>query len=276
VKYLLAPRNVRRLLELPEGRPLLAFDFDGTLAPIVENREAARMRRQTARLFHRVCMAFPCAVISGRSRPDVARRLGPAPVRYVVGDHGADAGDGGRRFDAQMADVLRRLRRALGGEPGIDFEDKRSSLAIHYREAPRRGDARAAIDRALAPLSRRVRVVPGKCVVNVLPRRAPHKGDAIRRLIRAARADVALYVGDDDTDEDVFGLPAAVRLVTVRVGASRRSAAEFYLREQREIDRLLRHLADARHRPSGGQRQARARRSDRASPSDRAAATRDA
>jgi trehalose 6-phosphate phosphatase len=246
VKYILARRNIGALTRLADIRPLLAFDFDGTLAPIVGDRDAAAMRRTTARLFRDVCGKFPCAVISGRSRDDVARRLGDAAVRYVIGDHGADDGTAGARFQGQMRRVLAALRAALASEAGVDFEDKGASLAIHYRHARDRGAARHAIERALTRIAGGVRLVPGKCVVNVLPAAAPHKGDALAALLLAERPGAALFAGDDDTDEDVFRLPAAPSLVTVRVGASRRSAAEYFVRDQQDIDHLLEVLAGAR------------------------------
>jgi trehalose 6-phosphate phosphatase len=136
MRYLLAQSNRCHLLGLANGRTLLGFDFDGTLAPIVTNRDAARMRPRTARLFRQVCVVFPCAVISGRSRDDVARRLRDVPVRYIVGDHGADAGTPLPEFHRQMAGIMEELGRALTGQPGIEIESKRSSLAIHYRMTP--------------------------------------------------------------------------------------------------------------------------------------------
>jgi trehalose 6-phosphate phosphatase len=137
------------------------------------------------------------------------------------------------------------MRRLLGGWDGIDIEVKRASLAVHYRNAADRLAARHAIEAALARLPAGVRLVPGKCVVSVVFERAPHKGDAIRRLLYLERAERALYVGDDDTDEDVFRLRPSVPLLTVRVGRATRSAAGYYLRHQREIDLLLKRLASA-------------------------------
>lgn len=246
MKYILAQRNRAHLAALARQPALLAFDFDGTLAPIVADRHTARMRRTTERLLRDVCALFPCAVISGRSRDDVSRRLGDLPVRYVVGDHGADAGTGRKRFGEQMAEVLHVLRQVLGGEPGIDVENKGSSLAIHYRMAPDADAARHAIEASVVSFMPRVRLLPGKCVVNIVPALAPHKGDAFRQLLRTERAQTALYVGDDDTDEDVFRLDIPEKPLTVRVGASPRSRATYFLRQQREIDSLLRVLAVAR------------------------------
>jgi trehalose 6-phosphate phosphatase len=247
MRYILSSPNVRELRRIARGRALVAVDFDGTLAPIVTERDHAYMRASTARLFESVCAAYPCAVVSGRSREDVANRLGDAAVRYVVGEHGADDGSTslthGRR---EIAAAVAALRLALSHRDGIDLEVKRASLAIHYRRARDRKSARAAIDGALARLPSGVRLLPGKCVVNVVSARVPHKGEALQRLLRLEAADAALYVGDDDTDEDAFRMTLPVPAFMVRVGRSRRSGAGYYLRNQREIDRLLQTLAAAR------------------------------
>jgi trehalose 6-phosphate phosphatase len=246
MKYILSSPNVRELRRFARGRALVAFDFDGTLAPIVTDRDQAHMRASTARLFDRVSAVYPCAVVSGRSREDVANRLGDAAVRYVVGEHGADDGTSHTHGRREMAAALAALRLALSHRDGLDLEVKRASLAIHYRRAPDRKSARAAIESALARLPSGVRLLPGKCVVNVVSARVPHKGETLQRLLRLEAADAALYVGDDDTDEDAFRMTLPVPAFMVRVGRSRRSGAGYYLRTQREIDRLLYTLAAAR------------------------------
>jgi len=246
MKHILSSRNVGALKRLARGRAVIAFDFDGTLAPIVTDREHAQMRFSTTHLFERVCAAYPCAVVSGRSRDDVAGRLGDAAVRYVVGEHGADDGTSRAHGRREIRATLAALRLALSHRDGIDLEVKRASLAIHYRRARDRKSARIAIDGVLAGLPAGLRLLPGKCVVNVVPARAPHKGEALQHLLRLEAADAALYVGDDDTDEDAFRMALDVPAFMVRVGPSRRSGADYYLRNQREIDRLLQTLATAR------------------------------
>ena len=64
----------------------------------------------------------------------------------------------------------------------------------------------AAIRTAAAALRTPVRLVAGKLGGELLPSSAPHKGDALMALRAAEGADMALYVGDDATDEDVFAL----------------------------------------------------------------------
>jgi trehalose 6-phosphate phosphatase len=91
-----------------------------------------------------------------------------------------------------------------------------------------------------------VRALPGKLSVALLPAGAPNKGDALVHLRGQAGTDTALFVGDDLTDEDIFALDQPGRLQTIRVGASRRSSAQYFLRSQAEIDVLLEKLVHLR------------------------------
>jgi trehalose 6-phosphate phosphatase len=246
--HLLSAESVEVLAQLAWSRALLAFDFDGTLAPIVTERDAARMRAPTAALFAKLCKLYPCAVISGRSRSDVSRRLGSASVKYVVGNHGLEPGAVSKRFERDVAKAAELLDATFCEWAGIEVEDKRYSLAVHYRNSRNKRAARAAIHEAVAALPVAMRIVPGKLVVNVLPEQAPNKGTALLALREAEKADTALYIGDDATDEDVFELDQPGRLITIRVGASASSAASYYLRNQREVDKLLTKLANHRER----------------------------
>jgi trehalose 6-phosphate phosphatase len=96
-----------------------------------------------------------------------------------------------------------------------------------------------------------VRLVGGKHVLNVLPADAPHKGLALERERARLGCDTAIYLGDDETDEDVFALRQPGRLLAVRVGRRTSSAAAYYVRTQRDVDRVLRILL--RCRPAAGE-----------------------
>ncbi len=242
MKHLLAEENAEVLAQLAFSRVLLAFDFDGTLAPIVPERDAARMRKRTEDLLVKVCALYPCAVISGRSRADVKARLNGARVKYVIGNHGLESGGRLGGLEKEVSRARDRLTASLAGWAGVDIEDKRFSLAIHYRRSRQKRLARAAIHSAVDALPVKMRVVAGKLVVNVVPANAPHKGDALLDLRAKEKADTALFVGDDVTDEDVFEIDQPGRLLSVRVGESRSSAAAYFLRDQKEMDRLLARL----------------------------------
>lgn len=94
------------------------------------------------------------------------------------------------------------------------------------------------MDAALGGLAG-ARVVGGKRVRNVTVPGAPDKGDALLRLLRRGGYERVIFVGDDETDEDVFRLAPAVPLVGVAVGRRRRSAAGHFLRGQADVARLL-------------------------------------
>lgn len=239
MKHILSPANVGVLGQLAWSRVLLAFDFDGTLAPIVADRERAAMRAKTRALLAAVSELYPCAVISGRGQRDVAAKLRGIGVRHVVGNHGIEPGPNMAGFERDIDVVRPVLARFLADQQGVEIEDKRYSLTVHYRRARRKREARAAIARAVAALPRPMRVISGKLVANVVPVGARNKGDILLELRDNEPADVALYVGDDVTDEDVFTIDQPGRLLSMRVGKTTRSAARFYLRDQREIDRLL-------------------------------------
>lgn len=246
MRYVLAAGNVDLLAQLAWSQVLLAFDFDGTLAPIVRDRDRAQMRPRTRRLFGLICNSYPCAVISGRSHSDVSGRLGGASPRFIVGSHGIEPGSPLDSYVATVEAAEQVLRAALEGRAGIEIENKRFSLSIHYRKSRRKTESRAEIDQAVSRLPVPMRSIPGKLVVSLLPAGAPNKGDALVRLREQSGADTALFVGDDLTDEDIFDLDQPGRLQTIRVGASRRSSAQYFLRSQAEVDALLEKLVQYR------------------------------
>jgi trehalose 6-phosphate phosphatase len=251
VKHILDDASCGRLSEFVRTKPLLVFDFDGTLAPIVAERHEARMRASTTRLLVRASALFTTAIISGRSRADVIARLPGPCVKHVIGNHGLEPAPDmwtfAREIGAMRAEITMRLR------PGLDveIEDKHYSLAIHYRKASARREARAAILRASARLRSKPRVVLGKCVVNLLPADAPDKGIALERLRMAEKADRAVYVGDDVTDEDAFALETSGRVLAIRVGLERTSKASHFVRDQGEVDALLARLIALRSEEQG-------------------------
>ena len=242
-------RGGREVLEeIAWSNVLLGFDFDGTLAPIVADPDHAAVPASTKRLLRSVVDRYPCVVISGRARADVKRRLHGIGISAVVGNHGMEPWF----VPPAASKVVRAWREVLDREiamlPGVAIEDKGLSLAVHYRQSRSRRAARAAILAAGNALDG-VRVVGGKLVVNLLPAEAAHKGIAMLRERERTGCDTAMFVGDDDTDEDVFALDHPGRLLSIRVGRRQRSEASYYLPRQADIDVLLGILVAARSGP---------------------------
>lgn len=239
MKYLLATAGKAALLRFAQPHTLLALDYDGTLASIVDNPKAAHMRACTRRLLTQTAQHYPTVVITGRARNDVRRFLaGIAPVE-VIGNHGLEGpGTMTGKFLQRVAGWRSQLAGRLGSTPGLVLEDKRHSLSIHYRRCKNPSVARTAVLNAAAGLGG-ARLIGGKAVVSLVPEEAPHKGAALLSALTRSGCKRAIYVGDDDTDEDVFALERPDEILSVRVGRRQDSQAAYYLRDQSEIDILL-------------------------------------
>jgi trehalose 6-phosphate phosphatase len=245
VKNILAKEQHTTLLDFAQERVLLAFDFDGTLAPIVREPEAAAMRPRTAAMLAKVAKLYPCAVISGRSRADVMAKVDAIPLRAIFGNHGMEPSPNLRTWRRLAARWHAQLASSLPPIAGVVIENKGVSLAVHYRKARARAAARRLILIAAAALPG-ARIVEGKMVVNALPAGAPDKSTALTSLCKRLRCDSAIYVGDDENDEDVFALARQGRLLGIRVGRSQHTQAAYFVPNQVAVDRLLVQLIEAR------------------------------
>jgi len=237
------------VIESLAGRgTLLVLDFDGTLAPIVGDRNAARLPRRTRAALARLAHLYPVAVLSGRAADDVRARLGGLAVRWVVGSHGAEWPGEEREHPAwsRLVEAWRAtLEARLAGADGVELEVNPLALAIHYRHAR---DPRAAVER-IGEASRNLAgasVILGKKVVNLVPQGAGDKGTALRRLVGLASAERVLFVGDDVTDEAAFGASLDIPAVMVRVGRDPATRAGSWLERRADVDVLLERLCDLR------------------------------
>ena len=223
------------------AQPLLAFDFDGTLAPIVARPDDARVDVEISQRLELLARLRPLAIVTGRSVEDVTRRLG-FTARFVVGNHGAEEVGRAPSFDTAPMDVARACLDAHADElraARIQVEDKGYSLAVHYRLATDQRRAVTRIEAMLADLGPMLRWFPGKCVFNVVAADAPDKCDAILSLVRRAGCGSAVFVGDDVNDEAVF-VRGQSNWLTVRVGRDDpRSCAAFFLDCHSEVAVLL-------------------------------------
>lgn len=218
-------------------RPVLGFDFDGTLAPIAADPDAVAIPGSTFALLERLAKRHPVVVVSGRARADVQARLAGLPLAEVVGNHGSEPFLALEPLAAEVRRWRPLVEARLAHLAGVRIEDKGSTLSIHYRNVASRHEALTTALEAIAQLGVG-RIIHGKCVLNLLPKGALHKGEGLCQAMRRLERRHALYVGDDDTDEDVFRLPAAA-VLGIRIEPRPGSQAPLYLSAQPEIDALL-------------------------------------
>ncbi|BDG02310.1 trehalose-phosphatase [Anaeromyxobacter oryzae] len=227
-------------------RALLAFDFDGTLAPHVEGRRAATMRDSTRALLRMAGILYPCAVFSGGDRADVLPRVARVPLVAVFGNHGAEPEEGAPdpRISRQVQAWAAALRAVLDGAEGVDVEQKAVGISVHYRRTLGRADVQRRLLEVASSLPG-ARVFGGEAVLNLAPCDLPTKGNALEALAARLGPRTVVFVGDD-ADEDAFRSCAVT--AGIRLGPSTASAARFYLRAQSDVDELLRALVAARSR----------------------------
>lgn len=233
------------LRRLAQGSTLYAFDFDGTLAPIVANPDHARANDRVTQPLAQLARLVPVAVVSGRAQRDLIERL-PREVAYLVGNHGNE-GLPGRPDTGRLADTCSTWRSSLvlslvGPQAqGVRLEDKGQSLSLHYRAAPDPEAAGSFLRETARVLTPQPTVIDGKMVVNLLPPGAITKYEALQALAQHEGVDNVMFVGDDDTDEIVFAR-APRHWTTVRIDPTDDSSARFFVDGQASIEVLLAHL----------------------------------
>jgi trehalose 6-phosphate phosphatase len=201
------------------GRALLAFDFDGTLAPIVPDPDAvAAHPAASARLGELGRVIGHLAIVTGRPAHLAVERgeFAGAPGLdglVVLGHYGLE------RWEAATGEVTappehpgvalvrRELPAALSaaGVTGAWIEDKGRSLAVHTRRAPEPEVAFAQLQAPLSALAARHGLVvePGRLVLELRPP-GIDKGVALRALVRELSPSVVLFAGDDLGDLAAF------------------------------------------------------------------------
>lgn len=244
---LFSDTGMLRLDQVVGSKLLCAFDFDGTLAPIVALPEQACLPEEIRQRLVALSEYAPIAIITGRSVQDISPRLGFEP-EFVVGNHGLEGVPGWeaqaerhREFCIAWHTQLDAVLRDPAFDPGIQLEDKHYSLSVHYRLVRDTDETARRLEQLVGSLVPHPRVVSGKYVFNLLAHDACHKGSALSRLIEICGANHAIYVGDDVTDEDVFRLRRN-DVVSIRIERADDSTADFFLPYPSDILVLLEEL----------------------------------
>jgi trehalose 6-phosphate phosphatase len=231
-------------------RVLVALDFDGVLAPIVADRDAARPLPESSRAVGRLssCEGVTVALVSGRALADLRRLADPPPASLLVASHGAEVEGTVIALDdaarATLAAVLDDLAAIVDAHPGTELETKPAGGVLHTRKAER-GVAAAATGAVLAGPAARpgVHVLHGKEVVE-LSVLDTDKGRALAALRSQLGVPATLYAGDDVTDEHAFAVLGDDD-VGIKVGAGP-TAARWRVADPAEFAVVLHGLADAR------------------------------
>jgi trehalose 6-phosphate phosphatase len=234
---------------------LLMCDFDGTLTPIQGNPGKCILlpdiRDQLEMIAH--TGNSHVAILSGRSLSDIQKRV-PIKGIYHAGSHGLEISGPHIRYvhpGAVAAKVIidkvrHRLEEEIGNVEGVLIEKKKFSFTLHYRMANKADGAfaRKTFYKIISENTEKqsMAILKGKKVVELTPNVSWDKGKAALSIIkRFEETCLPVYIGDDATDETAFKA-LSENGVTIRVGPSNKTAAQYYLKNQREILRFLRYV----------------------------------
>jgi trehalose-phosphatase len=249
--------NREEIVKLFKGKlPVVFLDYDGTLTPIVDHPEDAKLSDQVRQTLKELARHCTVAVISGRDLPDV-QKLVDLKAIYYAGSHGFDiAGPTGVKLVHQLGKeflpVLDRAEKDLRGRvedkiPGSQVERKKFSIAVHYRRVDKNKvkEVEEAVDKVLEEHSE-LRKTAGKKIFELQPDIDWHKGKALLWLLEKLEMDrpgvMPIYVGDDVTDEDAFEVLEDRGLGLVVQEGDKPTRARYRLRDTFEVEQFLQAL----------------------------------
>ncbi len=243
------------------GTKKLVFflDYDGTLTPIVEKPHLAVLSEEMRGILKELSSKCVTAIVSGRGREDVENLVAIDGLFYA-GSHGFDIR--GKDFSLiqpqaeetipLILEIVEYLSKAISGIDGVLIENKKFSVAVHYRLV-RENNLPLIEDfvRAIVKKHPCLRLMHGKKVFEIMPAIDWNKGKAVRWIMQALKINwsdtTVVYIGDDTTDEDAFRVARARGLSILVSEGSQPSAADFRVSSPDEVKRLfkdiIKHLA---------------------------------
>jgi trehalose 6-phosphate phosphatase len=231
----------------------ILLDIDGTLLDLAPTPREVWVPPDLSTTLNRLLArtSGALALVSGRSLNDIDLIFAPEQFP-AVGGHGAEM-----RISADSEAVAthappmdKELKRRLAAiaklSPGILLEDKGYSLALHYRLAPHAEKAiYAAVSLIRADLPNApIEVLPGKCVCEI-KHSGFNKATGVLELMthEPFRGRRPIFVGDDVTDEAVFGIMPDLGGLAFSVGRRAKGVADHF-DEPRDVRNWLAHLLD--------------------------------
>lgn len=238
-------------------RPFLFFDFDGTLVPIRNDPAGSSLSPGIKDQLEKIALSGSAsiAILSGRSLGDIRKRVQIKGI-YYGGNHGLEISGPrirfvhpeARSFGHAIDSVRQSIEKATGDLRGVFIEKKDLSFTLHYRMAGKKDKAsarnifRKTISGEFA--GHALKVIKGKQVLELSPAVPWDKGMAALYIMRRLNMDhLPVYIGDDLTDETAFRA-LKKKGITIRVGRSGKTEAQYYLKDHREILQFLQTIYD--------------------------------
>ena len=245
---------VEELFSRTTGRDITIFlDYDGTLTPIVSRPEAAVLDESTRDLLADLSAYCPLTIVTGRDISVVKEFVRLDQIAYA-GCHGLDiqgAAGSGLRYEVAvewlplLEEAESSLRCRLDGIKGVIVERKRYSLSTHYRLVDPRNTIQ--VEQAVSDVLMRypkLRREGGKMLYELRPDIDWHKGSAVAWMLEATSnsSSGAIYIGDDETDENALKLLSGTGIGIVVGPEDRQTDARYRVKDSSQVIQLLRRI----------------------------------
>jgi len=229
---------------------LACFDFDGTLAPIVDDPAAATILPRIQRSLHALenqAKVTP-ALVSGRALADLSTRVDG--VSALAGNHGLEIRTNGEtavhplaaRRQSVLHECCDQLESLLEGIDGCWVENKAITATVHCRHVSSEARPRVTsiVERVVDDVGEgRLECRGGKSILEIEPHIPWSKGHAVSLLEETIDADTfVLYVGDDVTDESAFAQVEPAGLA-IAVGTDGGTGASHSVESPQDVRHLL-------------------------------------
>lgn len=241
---------------LDKKKPVIFLDFDGTLAPIVNNPDDAKLDEEMSRTLDLLMEKTYCAVLTGRDRVDIEKRVAFDKIIYA-GSHGYDIKGPGLEWTFEQGvsclpaldEAQKELSKELAHIDGVAIERKRFAIAVHYRGVAE-ANTKEVLDKVYAIINShpKLKPGPGKKVLELKPNIEWHKGRALSWLMDKLNLSsdkyIPVFIGDDLTDEDGFAVIRDSGIGIIVGDHDFQSLATYSLKDPTEVRKFLQKLTE--------------------------------
>ncbi|MEX2511933.1 MAG: trehalose-phosphatase [Cyclobacteriaceae bacterium] len=250
--------NFSNILNQLQGKePVLFFDFDGTLTPIIDDPDKAILSDEGKKIIRKLSEQLTVAVVSGRGLADLKSKVGIQEMIYA-GSHGFEiTGPNGLEMQyekgleilPQLDKAEKQLKERLETVSGCVVERKKYAIAVHYRNVDKEKvkEVKNAVSEVVKHQDN-LKVGKGKKILELKPDLEWHKGQALKWLLEelGLRTDRYQHVffGDDLTDEDALKVVQETGIGILVGTHGQKTYANFRLKDTEEVYRFLEKLLE--------------------------------
>jgi len=232
---------------------LVLLDYDGTLVHIESLPGKAKPSEPLLAVLERLAERplTRVIVITGRECNDIDSMIGHLSID-IIAEHGAFIKENGK-WSIRINDkclwkksLIPLLNRFSLMCPGSFVEEKQFSLAWHYRKC--KSESAYKYSREMIDMLSKIKsdcnlkILDGNKVIEVMPAEIG-KGEAVKKLTEHIKYDYILSIGDDKTDEEMFGVLSNIpHAATIKVGNGN-TVAKYRIKNEKSVIELLEQLS---------------------------------